>query len=166
MPARSDTRFGCVRYGNVVGSRGSVIPLFLEQRKTRQAHDHRPAHDAFLDHARPGRAVRDSAAIERMHGGEIFVPKIPSMSIMDLAEGDRSGLRGRDHRHPPGREAARGAGLRGRSAEHGGNRRHVRDPAGASVVEGANWERASAARRLPLRQRHKSDWLTADNCRH
>src|SRR5271157_5194110 len=47
-----NTRFSCARYGNVVGSRGSVIPIFLEQ----------------------------------MHGGEIFVPKIPSMRLLDLAE--------------------------------------------------------------------------------
>jgi UDP-N-acetylglucosamine 4,6-dehydratase len=43
------TRFSCVRYGNVVGSRGSVIPLFLEQRKSGQVTITDP-HDPLLDH--------------------------------------------------------------------------------------------------------------------
>ena len=54
------TRFSVVRYGNVVGSRGSVVPLFqrlLAEGAPRPA-DHRPAHDAVLDHPRPGRRLR------------------------------------------------------------------------------------------------------------
>jgi UDP-N-acetylglucosamine 4,6-dehydratase len=82
---RLGTRFSCVRYGNVVGSRGSVIPLFLEQRKagTLTITDNRMTRFWITLH----RAV--SFVIERlgdMAGGEIFVPKIPSMYIVDLAE--------------------------------------------------------------------------------
>ena len=79
-------RFACVRYGNVVGSRGSVIPIFKRQALERHDHDHRRAHDALLDHARPGRRVRPLAASPLVQGGEIFVPKIPSMRVIDMAE--------------------------------------------------------------------------------
>jgi len=77
------TRFASVRYGNVVGSRGSVIPLFAEQRKTGELTVTDPRMTRFwlsLDDA--VRFVLDCA--DQMHGGEVFVPKIPSMSIMDL----------------------------------------------------------------------------------
>ena len=52
---QSHTRLSCVRYGNVVGSRGSVVPLFQEQLDDGQAHDHRRADDPVLDHPAPGR---------------------------------------------------------------------------------------------------------------
>jgi len=79
------TRFSCVRYGNVVGSRGSVIPLFLKQRETGQVTLTDPRMTRFwlrLDQA--ARFV--IRCVERMHGGEIFVPKIPSMKMLDLVE--------------------------------------------------------------------------------
>jgi UDP-N-acetylglucosamine 4,6-dehydratase len=80
-----ETRFSCARYGNVVGSRGSVIPVFLEQRKRGRITITDPRMTRFwltLDHG-----VRFVIrAIEQMHGGEIFVPKIPSMRLLDLAE--------------------------------------------------------------------------------
>ena len=79
------TRFACVRYGNVVGSRGSVIPFFLSRQPTGVAADHASGHDAVLDHARAGRGFRARRRSTAMHGGEIFVPKIPSMRIVDLA---------------------------------------------------------------------------------
>jgi UDP-N-acetylglucosamine 4,6-dehydratase len=79
------TRFSCVRYGNVVGSRGSVIPLFLEQRKTGTVTltDRRMTR-FWLTLAQGVRFVVE--AIERMTGGEVFVPKIPSMRLVDLAD--------------------------------------------------------------------------------
>jgi len=80
-----ETRFSCVRYGNVVGSRGSVIPLFLEQRKTGAltVTDKRMTR-FWITLDQGARFV--ARCIEEMHGGEVFVPKIPSMNIMDLVE--------------------------------------------------------------------------------
>jgi len=77
------TRFSCVRYGNVVGSRGSVIPLFLEQRQNGRVTVTDPRMTRFWITLEQG--VRFVIhCIEQMHGGEVFVPKIPSMNIMDL----------------------------------------------------------------------------------
>jgi UDP-N-acetylglucosamine 4,6-dehydratase len=80
-----DTRFSCARYGNVVGSRGSVIPIFMEQRKRGKITITDPRMTRFwltLDHG-----VRFViSCLEQMHGGEIFVPRIPSMRLLDLAE--------------------------------------------------------------------------------
>jgi UDP-N-acetylglucosamine 4,6-dehydratase len=77
------TRFSCVRYGNVVGSRGSVIPLFREQRKTGKITltDSRMTR-FWLTLEQGVRFV--VSCIETMHGGEVFIPKIPSMNMMDL----------------------------------------------------------------------------------
>ncbi|CAN5671965.1 UDP-N-acetylglucosamine 4,6-dehydratase (inverting) [soil metagenome] len=80
-----DTRFAVVRYGNVVGSRGSVIPFFMARRKTGVLPITDPRMTRFWITLQQGvDFVID--CIERMVGGEMFVPKIPSMNIMDLAE--------------------------------------------------------------------------------
>lgn len=80
-----DTRFSCARYGNVVGSRGSVIPIFLEQRRTGKVTITDPRMTRFWLTLEQG--VRFVIhCLERMHGGEIFVPRIPSMRLLDLAE--------------------------------------------------------------------------------
>lgn len=80
-----DSRFSCARYGNVVGSRGSVIPVFLEQRQRGRITITDPRMTRFWLTLEQGvRFVVSS--IEQMHGGEIFVPKIPSMRLLDLAE--------------------------------------------------------------------------------
>lgn len=77
------TRFACVRYGNVVGSRGSVIPLFLEQRNSGSITVTDPDMTRFWITLEQG--VRFVIrCLEQMQGGEVFVPKIPSASIMDL----------------------------------------------------------------------------------
>jgi UDP-N-acetylglucosamine 4,6-dehydratase len=79
------TRFSCARYGNVVGSRGSVIPVFLEQRRRGRITLTDPRMTRFWLTLEQGvRFVVSS--VEQMHGGEIFVPKIPSMRLVDLAE--------------------------------------------------------------------------------
>jgi UDP-N-acetylglucosamine 4,6-dehydratase len=78
------TLFSCVRYGNVVGSRGSVIPLFKKQRETGKVTVTDRRMTRFWITLDQGvRFVIN--CIERMQGGEVFVPKIPSMNIMDLA---------------------------------------------------------------------------------
>ncbi|MCS3643314.1 UDP-N-acetylglucosamine 4,6-dehydratase (inverting) [Salinibacter ruber] len=79
------TRFSVVRYGNVVGSRGSVIPFFLEKRETGTLPITDPRMTRFwitLEQAVDFVLTN----FERMEGGEVFVPKIPSMKITDLAE--------------------------------------------------------------------------------
>lgn len=78
------TRFSCVRYGNVVGSRGSVVPLFLQQRAAGKLSitDERMTR-FWLSLEQGVRFVLKS--IELMQGGEVFVPKLPSTTITDLA---------------------------------------------------------------------------------
>jgi UDP-N-acetylglucosamine 4,6-dehydratase len=81
-----DTRFSVVRYGNVVGSRGSVVPFF--RRQIAQGCDHLPITDAAM--TRFWITVQQGVDFvlknfARMHGGEIFVPKIPSVNVVDLA---------------------------------------------------------------------------------
>ncbi|HEX6371491.1 MAG TPA: UDP-N-acetylglucosamine 4,6-dehydratase (inverting) [Longimicrobium sp.] len=78
------TRFGLVRYGNVVGSRGSVVPLFLDRRRTGTVPVTDPRMTRFWITLEQG-VEFVLRALQRMQGGEIFIPKIPSMNIMDLA---------------------------------------------------------------------------------
>lgn len=78
------TRFSCVRYGNVVGSRGSVIPFFLKMRKTGVLPITDPRMTRFWITLDQG-VDFVLACLDRMQGGEIFVPKIPSMNISELA---------------------------------------------------------------------------------
>ena len=78
------TTFSCVRYGNVVGSRGSVIPLFLQQRKTGKVTltDRRMTRFWITLDQGVAFVIR---CVEQMHGGELFVPKMRAMSMVDLA---------------------------------------------------------------------------------
>jgi UDP-N-acetylglucosamine 4,6-dehydratase/5-epimerase len=78
------TRYACVRYGNVVGSRGSVVPVFLVQRKSGKITITDERMTRFWLSLEQGVhfVIR---CIEQMHGGEVFVPKIPSMKVADLA---------------------------------------------------------------------------------
>jgi len=82
--AGTATRFSCVRYGNVVGSRGSVIPIFLKQRENGKLTITDARMTRFWLTLEQGVhfVIR---CTEQMHGGEVFVPKIPSMKILDLA---------------------------------------------------------------------------------
>lgn len=82
---QDETRFSCVRYGNVVGSRGSVIPLFREQSQngTITLTDERMTR-FWLTLKQSVRFV--IKCMDLMRGGEVFVPRIPSMKIVDLAE--------------------------------------------------------------------------------
>ena len=89
--SHSETRLACVRYGNVVGSRGSVVPVFRQQisegrititdeRMTRFWITLDEAVDLVL------------FALDNMVGGEVFIPKIPSMRVVDLADAMAPGL--------------------------------------------------------------------------
>jgi UDP-N-acetylglucosamine 4,6-dehydratase len=82
--AGSATRYSCVRYGNVVGSRGSVVPLFLKQRASGKITitDERMTR-FWLSLEQGVHFVLN--CIEQMEGGEVFVPKIPSTKVIDLA---------------------------------------------------------------------------------
>lgn len=81
------TRFSVVRYGNVVGSRGSVVPFF--QKLIQSGATELPITDERM--TRFWITLQQGVdfvlkSFERMQGGEVFVPKIPSMKIVDLAE--------------------------------------------------------------------------------
>lgn len=79
------TKFSVVRYGNVVGSRGSVVPFFKKMRETGTLPITDERMTRFWITLEQGvQFVLDN--LERMHGGEIFIPKIPSMKVMDLAK--------------------------------------------------------------------------------
>ncbi len=91
---RHPTRFSVVRYGNVVGSRGSVLPLF--RRLLSEGAEELPVTDPRM--TRFWISLRQGVdfvlkAFERMYGGEIFVPKIPSSRIVDLAEAIAPGVK-------------------------------------------------------------------------
>jgi UDP-N-acetylglucosamine 4,6-dehydratase len=95
------TRFSCTRYGNVVGSRGSVVPVFVAQRRTGAitVTDRRMTR-FWITLAQGVEFV--ARCLQRMHGGEVFVPKIPSMNIMDLAEAVAPGCEVKDIGIRPG----------------------------------------------------------------
>ena len=80
----ADVRFSCARYGNVLGSRGGVLQMFLEQRKRGKITVTDPRMTRFWITLEKGVkfVIR---CVEQMQGGEIFVPKIPSMRMFDLA---------------------------------------------------------------------------------
>lgn len=80
-----DTKFAVVRYGNVVGSRGSVIPFFMNMRKSGVLPVTDPRMTRFWITLNQGIEFVFKS-LERMRGGEIFVPKIPSMNLFDLAK--------------------------------------------------------------------------------
>lgn len=87
------TRFACVRYGNVVGSRGSVVPYFKELvaqgvKELPITHEEMTRFWITLQQG-VDFVLRN---FERMRGGEIFVPRIPSVKIMDLAEAYAPGI--------------------------------------------------------------------------
>jgi UDP-N-acetylglucosamine 4,6-dehydratase len=87
------TRFSVVRYGNVVGSRGSVVPFFLkliDEGASELPITHQGMTRFWISLGQGVDFVLK--AFERMHGGEIFVPKIPSIRITDLAEAIAPGL--------------------------------------------------------------------------
>ncbi len=100
---KSNSRFAVVRYGNVIGSRGSVIPLF--QKMAADGASELPITDMamtrFLISLQQG-VDFVLKALERMQGGELFVPKIPSATIGTIAGAVASGLKTREIGIRPG----------------------------------------------------------------
>lgn len=82
---KKDTRFSVVRYGNVMASRGSVIPFFQQQKRAGIIPITDPRMTRFWITLEQGVGMV-LTALQKMEGGEIFVPKIPSMKITDLAK--------------------------------------------------------------------------------
>lgn len=92
IKGKHDVRFSVVRYGNVMGSRGSVIPFFLKKKNEGVL----PITDSNM--TRFNISLEEGVnmvlyAVEHAIGGEIFVPKIPSYRIMDVAEAVAPGVR-------------------------------------------------------------------------
>lgn len=85
MKGKRDIKFSAVRYGNVMGSRGSVIPFFMEKRKEGVLPITHSEMTRFNISLQAGVDLV-MYALEYHLGGEIFVPKIPSYRIMDIAE--------------------------------------------------------------------------------
>ena len=87
MAGRGGAKFSVVRYGNVVGSRGSVVPFYrklIEEGATSLPVTHEDMTRFWITLQQGVDLVLDS--FRRMHGGEIFVPRIPSIRIVDLVE--------------------------------------------------------------------------------
>lgn len=83
--ADSVARFATVRYGNVVGSRGSVVPVFLQQAETGELRITDPRMTRFWI-TLPQAVEFVLSRVTMLEGGEIFIPKIASMRVMDVAE--------------------------------------------------------------------------------
>ena len=159
LAGSSGTRFAVVRYGNVVGSRGSVIPFF--EKLVAEGAEYLPITDKrmtrfWITLQQGVNFVITSLGL--MHGGEIFVPKIPSMQITDLAKAMAPNLPIKSRRHPPGREAARSHDHRRRLAPDPRARRSLCDRAELRLVAARplrRHRRDPGGRGLPLRQRQQ-----------
>ena len=165
---RYETRFSVVRYGNVMGSRGSVIPFFQQAGRRRasrcRSRDKRMTR-FWITLPQAVQFVVDS--FDQMHGGELYVPRIPSMRMVDLAEAIAPGSDDARGRHPPGREAARGDDRPGRLAPDGPARRTATSssrtsPAGATS---AGRRHADAGRASPTARDTNDLWLSPEELR-
>ena len=83
--SRSETRLACVRYGNVVGSRGSVVPLFRRQQEAGQPLTITDERMTRFWITLPEAVDLVLFALANMRGGEVFIPRLPSMRVTDLA---------------------------------------------------------------------------------
>ena len=145
------TTFSVVRYGNVVGSRGSIVPFF--NRLLAEGADHLPITDPRM--TRFWITLQQGVdfvlkSFERMSGGEIFVPKIPSMRIIDLATAMAPNVPDQGDRHSSRREAARNHVPDRRLAPHAALQRSFRHQADDQVLpqgRGLHHEPAWRARR-------------------
>jgi UDP-N-acetylglucosamine 4,6-dehydratase len=157
------TKFASTRYGNVVGSRGSVIPLFLQQRRTGTitlTDERMTRFWITLD-----QGVRFVLrCIEQMVGGEVFVPKIPSMRLSELAQIVAAGCEVRSIGIRPAEKLHEVLVSRNESASaHEFDDMYVLEPA-IFHRKPENWP-WSAGRRMPAGSKYASDtndrWLTS-----
>jgi UDP-N-acetylglucosamine 4,6-dehydratase len=156
------TRFSVVRYGNVVGSRGSVVPFFLKLKSQGRLPITHPDMTRFWITLEQGvQFVLDAFA--RMRGGELFVPKIPSMRITDLARAiapdatmDIVGIRPGEKLH----EMMISADDARRTTEH--ERHYVIEPEG--VPRGASGGR-SVSVDFTYSSDTNTEWLSVDDLR-
>jgi UDP-N-acetylglucosamine 4,6-dehydratase len=162
--ADSVARFACVRYGNVVGSRGSVVPLFKAQAAEGVVTITDEAMTRYwitLDQA----VDFVLSSLDRMGGGEVFVPRIPSMRITDLADALVPGAQRRVVGVRPG-EKLHETLLTEDEARHA-----VQTEWGFVITpEYASWaQKEHAGTELPVGFRYASDtndrWLTIDEMR-
>lgn len=84
LSEKDSTSFAVVRYGNVMGSRGSVIPFFMSRKDTGELPITHPDMTRFMISLEDGVKLVWHA-FDDMHGGEIYVKKIPSMKVVDIA---------------------------------------------------------------------------------
>jgi len=84
--AERDVRFSVVRYGNVLGSVGSVVPFFIRKKKTSHSLPITDPSMTRFNSSQQGAVDMIMYALEYAWGGELFVPKIPSYRITDVAE--------------------------------------------------------------------------------
>ena len=159
------TRFSAVRYGNVMGSRGSVIPLFLEKRSSGvlPITDERMTRfwitlDQGVDTV--------LFALGSMHGGEVFVPKIPSMRITDLAKALAPDCKLKINGIRPGEKLHEVLMTEDESARAVDTERYYVIKPLFQGWEGSNW---SGAGSVPERFRYASDsndvWLSPQQLR-
>ena len=128
IKGKRDIRFSVVRYGNVMGSRGSVIPFFMERRRDGVL----PITDPHM--TRFNILLEEGVdlvlwAIENSWGGEVFVPKIPSYRIVDVATAIDPSCEQPDRRDSSGGEDRRGNDHRQRQLLHRRSRSVLRDSA-------------------------------------
>jgi UDP-N-acetylglucosamine 4,6-dehydratase/5-epimerase len=169
LSGSTEVRFSVVRYGNVVGSRGSVVPLF--RKLIREGADSLPITDVNM--TRFWITLREGvdfvlSCLEMMRGGEIFVPKIPSMKITALAHTMAPNLKQRIVGIRPGEKLHETMITEGdaRSTVEMGDR-YVIEPAFAW------WDRSTfespSAKRVPDDFRYSSDsnsdWIKPDQLR-
>lgn len=86
MQGENNTRFSVVRYGNVMGSIGSVIPFFIKKKKESNTLPITDPNMTRFNSSQQGAVDMIMHALEHAWGGELFVPKIPSYRITDVAE--------------------------------------------------------------------------------
>ena len=121
---RPDIKFSVVRYGNVMGSRGSVIPFFMKQKEKRFLPITHPNMSRFSITLKEGVDLV-LYALENMWGAEIFVPKIPSYRILDIAEAIAPGCEQKVVGNSSWRKAPRRDDYRNGRAQHGSSSKTI-----------------------------------------